>query len=237
MVNENRQTAPYAPVDNVLRVIHRLRERGLPELLSFGALQSIGIPAGNAPRTLAALRFLGLVGEEDQRTDRMEQLRRATTDQYQEVLAHILRDAYEPIFTLVDPATHNEMDVHDAFRQYEPQAQRRRMVTLFLGLCREAGIAPGGPPERRSRRRRQAIRVEPATVQARAEPATIGVGLHEEPQQETGGTDYRLISALMQQLPKSGKWTKERRDKWIQAVSAGIDLLIEIQEGGDSGDG
>jgi hypothetical protein len=29
-------------------------------------------------------------------------------------------------------------------------------------------------------------------------------------------------------LPKEGKWTRERRDKWIQALTANVDLMIEV---------
>ena len=58
------QNAPYAPVANVLTVIRRLRETGLPDPLKLQQLERIGIPQGNAPRTLATLRFLGLVGDE-----------------------------------------------------------------------------------------------------------------------------------------------------------------------------
>jgi ABC-type sulfate transport system substrate-binding protein len=52
---------------------------------------------------------------------------------------------------------------------------------------------------------------------------------------DSGGADYRLLAALMQQLPKDGKWSKARRDRWIQAISASVDLLVEItvEDGGN----
>ena len=40
--------------------------------------------------------------------------------------------------------------------------------------------------------------------------------------------DYRLINALLQQLPHAGTWTKLRRDLWLQAVAASVDLVVEI---------
>jgi hypothetical protein len=47
--------------------------------------------------------------------------------------------------------------------------------------------------------------------------------------------DYRPISALIQQLPKDGKWTQARRDRWMRAFEANVDLLIEIiNERGDA---
>ncbi len=222
MVSETRQTAPYAPVANVLTVIRRFRERGLLDPLTLQELERIGIPTGNAPRTLAALRFLGLVDDEGHRMDAFERLHGASTADYPKVLAEIVREAYEPVFTVVDPAEDTEIQLHDAFRHYQPQAQRERMVTLFLGLCQEAGIVQGGPPERRPRARR-------ATLTAR-QPTTVSTKeAYEEasPSADVGGADYRLLSALIQQLPRPGTgWTKVRRDKWMQAMGSAIDLLF-----------
>ena len=229
MVADTGQLAPYAPVDNVLTAIRRMRDRGLPERLGFGELESIGVPPGNAPRTLAALRFLGLVGDDGQRMPAFDRLGRATTEEYPEVLAEIIRAAYAPIFTIVDPAQDGDIALHDAFRQYEPKAQRTRMVTLFLGLCREAGIVAGGPPARRARTRRTQV-IKPEPIRSAEKIGRPEVKQEESAPTDSGGADYRLLAALMQQLPKDGRWSKARRDRWIQAVSASVDLLVEITE-------
>jgi len=232
MVTETGQPAPYAPVRNVLAVITRLRERGLPDRLGIQELTSIGIPAGNASRTLAALRFLGLLDNEGQRNPIFERLRRATSEEYPAVLAEILRSAYAPIFTIVDPAQDDEGAVQDAFRQYEPQAQRARMVTLFVNLCREAGLFPEGPLERTTPRQRAQVvgrRRAPLSAPRRQGPSTP-TQQEETPPADFSGPDYRLVAALMQQLPKDGKWTRERRDRWVQALSASVDLLVEVTD-------
>ena len=232
MVDETKQIAPYAPVDNVIGVIRRLRERGLPDTLTLGVLQSVGIPSGNAPRTLAALRFLGLVDDEGQWTEQMGRLARTTSDQYQSVLANIVRGAYEPIFAILDPDEDGVIALHDAFRQYEPQAQRARMITLFLGLCREAGIVAGGPPERfrRTRPQRQqgpgARPRIPAPGGGTPDQNDDGEALPTSP----AGTDYRLLSALVQRLPKDGSWTQAQRDRWLQAMTANVDLIVTVAD-------
>jgi len=236
MVAESKQVAPYAPVHNVLTVIRRLRERGLPDPLSLQELERIGIPEGNAPRTLAALRFLGLVDDDGARSQVFDRLGRASTQEYPETLAEIVRAAYQSVFTVVDPAQDNEIALHDAFRHYHPQGQRTRMVTLFLGLCREADIVPGGPPQRKAKLRKTTDGVVARPPAQVIRPPSIesaeAVGQPTVTQAE-GGPDYRLISAVMQQLPKDGRWTKARRDRWIQAVAASVDLLVEVTEEGN----
>ncbi|MBA2275802.1 MAG: DUF5343 domain-containing protein [Chloroflexi bacterium] len=91
---------------------------------------------------MQALRFLGLVDEGGNRLEGFEQLRRANTDEYPGVLAEVVRAAYLPVFTIVDPATDSDTAIADAFRGYEPAAQREKMISIFRGLCVRAGLIP-----------------------------------------------------------------------------------------------
>lgn len=42
--------------------------------------------------------------------------------------------------------------------------------------------------------------------------------------------DYRPLSAVIQQLPRDGKWTQAHRDNWLRAMKAVVDLLVENEE-------
>ena len=134
------KSAPYAPVAHVLTVIRRRRERGMLFPITLQTLGTLGVPDGNQARTLVALRFLGLIDPEGHSTEGFDRLWDAKSEDYQDTLAEIVRAAYEPVFTIVNPAEDSDIAISDAFRQYQPENQRNRMVVLFRGLCEEAGI-------------------------------------------------------------------------------------------------
>jgi hypothetical protein len=224
--------APYAPYKQVQATITRYRERGLPELLTATDLERIGVPSGMAPRTLRALRFLGLIDEGGNRLAPFEELKRAKKEEYPQRLAEIVRGAYLPVFQIVDPAQDSDTDLDDAFRHFEPSAQRAKMIALFRGLAEEAEIIPKGKPRQREGGSR---RPEPTPSRPRAtsrpvkagpsEPVTHLMFVPEEPM-----PDYRLVQAVIQQLPREQKWTAARRERWIQALTSAVDLMFEIQE-------
>ena len=146
--------APYAAVNNVMEVITRRRERGLPSPLTTKALESISIPPGNISRTLQAIRFLGLMEDDGSQTELFDRLARAGEQdgEHREILGEVIKNAYHAVFAIVDPAQDGDMAIHDAFRQFVPEAQRDRMVSFFLGMCGRAGITA---PKRREVSRSQ----------------------------------------------------------------------------------
>ena len=151
------KSAPYAPVAHVLTVIRRRRDRGMPFPITLQTLGALGVPDGNQARTLAALRFLGLIDPEGLSTEVFDRLRDAKSGDYPGTLAEIIRAAYEPVFTIVNPAEDSDIAISDAFRQYQPENQRTRIVSLFRGLCEEAEIVSrparrASPPSRPAQR-------------------------------------------------------------------------------------
>lgn len=222
--------APYAPAKAVLAVLDRFRERGLPDPLAVGTLEQIGIPTSNASRTLQALRFLGLIDEGGNRLPTFNDLRTAKTEDYPGLLAEIVRAAYLPIFTIVNPAEDSDTALADAFRGYVPASQWEKMIALFRALCVRAEITSAAPTVGAPKRSVGGARPRPQVAkkpepQPRVEPDRERDTL---PRHEDPGVDIRLITAIIQQLPRERRWSTGRRDRWLAAITSAVDLLIEI---------
>ncbi len=222
--------ASYASSKAVIHVIQRFRETGLPDPLTFEGLERIGVSSTMTSTAFRAFRFLGLVDEGGNRLPEFERLRRASSTEYQDTLAEIIRRSYIDVFKIVDPAQDTYEQVHDAFRGFDPANQRQKMVRLFLGLCEEAGIVP--PQPKRHRTSRTSGQTQADTKQA-AMPIPTPTPVPSPtplPRTSMQPRRYEVIDAIVAQLPDEGKWSKARRDRWLAAITSAVDLLIETGE-------
>jgi hypothetical protein len=140
---------PYAAPANVIGVVKRSRTRNLPDKVDSDFIRLAGVPEAVVHRVASALKFLGLVTEDDKPSDTLRALAAAPDEQYREILAGAIRSAYQVDFARIDPAQDSQKQIIDAFRPYQPRSQTDRMVILFLGLCREAGIEVKDAPRER----------------------------------------------------------------------------------------
>ena len=134
------QSRPYAAPANIIGVLTRARSRNLPEYITNDFLRLSDIPETVYGRVMQALRFLAMVTEDGQPSETLRAISAAPEAQYKELLGAALRTAYAEDFERVDPAQDPQSKIQDAFAPYQPRSQTQRMVILFLGLCREAGI-------------------------------------------------------------------------------------------------
>jgi hypothetical protein len=140
---------PYAPTANVISVINRVRTRNLPDVVNNDFLRIAGISDLLFGRAMQAIHFLSLLDADGRPSDKLRGLASAPEAEYKALLAGIVRDAYADDFKSVDPSKDGQGQIVDAFRKYEPRSQTTRMVMLFLGLCREAGIPVKDSPRDR----------------------------------------------------------------------------------------
>ena len=226
---------PYAPGNRVVSVVQRLHKGTAPQALTAKALVSLGCPEGSADRIQKALRFLGLITPEFELTDTSVKLRKATSDEYQPLLAEILKAAYMPIFESYDPATASGIDLDNAFKPYDPAGQRKYMVALFMALSREAGLAPaasvgprrGRPPGGPDTKKKQPPKVGGKTEQVLGPPIpqttqptrTLAQGTLFHP-----AIDIFLSEA--RKIIESDGWTLEARDRLVQGFTTQLDMFL-----------
>jgi Family of unknown function (DUF5343) len=150
--------APYAPPGTVIHVLRFFRTREVPERLSDKTLGQIGVKDSVRLMIRRSLEFLGLLAKDGTTTERFRGLRFASDDDYPHVLRDVLTAAYAGIFEVADPATATRLQLGNAFRPYSPASQHDRMITLFLGLCREAGVNVPEPPKQIAPTAKQGVR-------------------------------------------------------------------------------
>jgi hypothetical protein len=176
--------APYAPPSTVLKVIRHYRSKDVPERISLTNLMQIGVTEALSNRTMAALRFLNLVREDETTTDEFRALRYASDDEYRSVLSGILNTAYKDVLDHISLESAGDRELNNAFIPFSPGGQRSRMISLFLALALEAGwtlLAPTKPasaqatPGTQSRVRRPGAKRE--VIQKEEVPAGSGEGV------------------------------------------------------------
>ena len=140
---------PYAATANITAVLDRVRRINLPDRINSDFLEVVGVPEVSRGRVAEALRFLGLIDEAGRPTDVLQSLAGAHDDEVRDLLAGAVRGAYADDFARVDPSQDPQPRIIAAFRRYQPRSQTPRMVMLFLGLCRAAGIPVLDAPRER----------------------------------------------------------------------------------------
>jgi len=224
------ERAPYAPPSAVLGVIKGFRDRGLATPFTAEVLLRAGVSESLVPRTLNALEDLELIDPDGKPTPQMEALRRATSEEYPSRLAEIIKSVYSEVFQFVDPATADTTRVNDAFRAYEPVGQRPRMVSLFMGLCQEAGIvaaSPRKPVPTNGKPRQTAVPRSTRKADAFNGPS---VSARARIRNDSGGITPGAITGLLGSLPAEGEsWTTERKRAFLKLFESNLDFFYLIR--------
>lgn len=223
------QSGPYAPAPAIMGVVERYRDRGLPTPVTAEVLARAGVSESLVPRTLYALQVLDLIDEAGKPTPVLEKIKLAPQGEYQGRLGEWLNGAYAELLQFVDPATADETAIRDAFRGYRPHGQADRMVTLFIGLFRAAGIAPektmsgparkkpvgAGPPK---------LKASPA---AKARPDTLVHQPKPDGAVNFAGALPPPIAGLLASLPMHGQgWSKAQRDAFMATFEVVVDFCF-----------
>lgn len=219
--------APYAPAAAILDIIDRYRNRGLQKPFTPEVLGRAGITDSLIARVLYALRALDLNDEAGNPTETLEELARCPEAEFKPKLAAWIRAAYADVFAFID-AGDSEEAIRDAFRNYNPRGQQPRMVTLFIGLCRAAGLRSD---DKESEPRRRIVARRPTTGQflaAKRQPVRTRTP---DPAPIAGAHLPPVLAGLLASLPEQSKgWTKDARSSFLKTFEAVLDFCYPVRE-------
>jgi Family of unknown function (DUF5343) len=234
------QFAPYAPPGTVIHVLRFYRTREVPERLSDKTLGQIGVKDSVQLMVRRGLEFLGLVAKDGTTTEKLRGLRFASNDDYPHVLRDVLTAAYAGIFEVADPATATRLQLGNAFRPYSPASQHDRMITLFLGLCREAGVSVPEPPKETAPTTKQGVKRSRSTASGRPDSGNGNGGRDARVDgQQRGGPLFGVTEADIAKLTDAefaevwaalGKVARARGRANLASVADGE----PVAEGGES---
>jgi len=231
MALTSNSNAPYAPAATIIGLLKRFRDKGLSFPVTYEVLLRAGIAESLVSRIHQTLQLLELITEDGQATEVLQKIRAVPEKDYQATLQAWLKQVYAEVFSFADPATDDTVQVRDAFRTYLPHAQQDRMVTLFMALCAEAGLAPDHRKAETKPRVRSASQPAPKpriATSHRNQPAAQEI-LRQ-------GNLPPELAGLMARLPQHG-WTQETRDKFVATFESVLDYVIPIVEKTGEGEG
>lgn len=140
--------APFGSTGAVVKTLETYRETGFGGATIDSALVGrLGYGAEVARRVVLSLQMLELIDENGAPTEKLQAFKQAPSSEYLQFLADHLIDVYAPVFAILgnNIGSKSNAEVEDAFRPFQPNSLRKRMVALFLGLCGYVGITDQKP--------------------------------------------------------------------------------------------
>jgi hypothetical protein len=138
----------------------------------------------------------------------------------------------DPSAMLAFPYPHRIHPLHalfgDAFRTYQPIGQQERMVLLFQGLCRAAGIIPEKVSAPRAPGTNRPARAPaPASSLRFVASAKAASKHHMVPKSLTGLPP--ALAGLLESLPDASEgWSRDDRQKFLTTFQAVLDFCIPV---------
>jgi hypothetical protein len=239
MTNEDTKTAapPYISFKTFSNLLDRLESEGVPQHIDrhyWGGFLSGGV----GQQLMAALKFLGLMHlETNEPTSLLEKL--VDNEHRKATLQGLIRDSYGGVWdsgiNLERTTPGHLLSAFGKIYGIEGET-RRKAVTFFVHAAKLAEIPLSTQITTRTRQRRGS-----STTGTKSRPkANPPVDQSPPPRKEdsnTGGQKnvqyadgpYAILHILLLQLPKEGRWTSERRERWFNALQANVDFLVSVE--------
>jgi len=144
-----------------------------PTRLSKEQLTGLGLTESNATKTIPALKFLGILGQDGAPNARVWKSLHEEGELYRKAVATLVRQAYSAIFdAFPDVTTVSRAQIASTFLGHWRKLSRnnrQQAVNFFAAICEEAGITLGFQTRRRGRRKDKSTATDAGESQRRGE--------------------------------------------------------------------
>lgn len=155
---ENKSTKlnpPYGSINRLHYVFDLFSTHNFSQI-SPSLLRDRGFSGSDAFQTIAAIKFLGIIDSEGNKTGHMTKLQ-LKGDERTQVVLDIVKSAYKKLFdTVEEPYKLSKDDLYNDFISIYGLSGRLASTAVpnFLWLCKEAGLEVSEAPELKERRAR-----------------------------------------------------------------------------------
>jgi hypothetical protein len=163
--NEKQVLPPYVSFRTILSLLDKLKADGIPQRLDRSYWGSF-LSGGTGTQVISALRFLGLVDDDDRPTGHLEEL--VYLDDRSQLVAAILRERFEPVFRGIDLTRATMGLIDGAFKDaYKMEGETlRKSVTFFIHAA-QFGKMPLSSHVLRSTRKGRPPKIGKATTRSK----------------------------------------------------------------------
>lgn len=237
-------TPPYISFTTFIGFLNRLHTEGIPQFIDrhyWGPFMS----GASGAQLMVALKFFGLIDpESSEPTDKLPAL--VDPEKRKGALREAINEAYRDLIASgIDLARTTPGRLESAFSQtYKAEGEtRRKALTFFISASKHAELPLSNQLVSKSRNRKPvnlSNRVKPAPTKSKgrgqATPETEDKDTSSEtivsPKPALGfdSGPYSILQGLLAQLPESRAWSGDKRERWLSAVQATVDLLVDIVE-------
>lgn len=136
-------TLPYGPTKGMMQALQMMRKT-TPAKVDGNYLRLNKIAPGNEYKVIGALRFLGIIDDEGNPTDK-SRLLKTKGPTFTSALQHIVRTAYRDVFQALDGRECSQEDIYNHFVTESGLGPEMAAKTtrFFIQLCRLAEIDLG----------------------------------------------------------------------------------------------
>ncbi|HEX3864470.1 MAG TPA: hypothetical protein VHY35_22535 [Stellaceae bacterium] len=225
-------TPPYVSYPSFKTLISEFHDHDIPTRIDRSVLTRFSGAVGS--QLLTALRFLDLINDKSEPTERLKVLASAYgTGDWAQTLLPILREEYAAMFNL-DLGAATSSHFTETFRKAFPgsEAVSQKCIAFFLGAVRDTGIAiservlKGRKPRAGTsapQRRRSANGAKPtqdSDAGASGSPADTNDGARLP-------LDSLLVEILRRIPSKDAGWPREQRLRWLRAFAMNISEIYD----------